>query len=428
MSSAPQEKPGPAHFRRLHVEGYRSFGAPLTLEDLDRIVVVYGLNNAGKTNLLRAIAFLAKLIDQPLARVLDDTPEPQELFFKRTGQDKWMFAQGRPDRIQIECHLAPADHRFIFVIERKGERVQTRLQWLADGVDRAAQAAVARDTFLSSMTAGAPDTLADQTWKAAEETWDEMRRLVRVAWSASWLPIPDETRAAFVQLGRAPDRRRRARAQRAKATFAKVVAGLPPGGALEDLTEPLPVEPGGRDQPRIREDVAWASPDYLLPLDHLGSGAQAIFGMVASMALAEATTLLVDEPEQHLNVLQQEAIVLMLRAALEDGGFGQVFIATHSVKFAKSDLCLWQLEREAGATRAKRVTPSVLRGYEMRSDDGPRAEVTSMMAHDGSVELPGFVREALHVEPGQFVYFVPGDDGGFRILSEAEMDKALGDE
>jgi hypothetical protein len=228
-------------------------------------------------------------------------------------------------------------------------------------------------------------------------------------------------------LGRVPDLARRARYQRARDTFAKVTLGLP-AGTLQDLSVQLPPDAKDLDNPRVRDDVAWVSEGSLVPLDHLGSGAQAIFGLLASLALTDAPVILIDEPEQHLNVLQQDTILGALQAALSGTGLGQIFIATHSVKFAKAELDLWELQRRDGGTVATRVTPPMLRPDEARGAEGPRAEETSLVAHDGSVELPAYVREALGIDPGQFVYFVRDGGSGFRIVSAAQMREALGDE
>ena len=428
MRSDAQENVGPARFVRLQVEGYRSFGAPILLDNLGRIVVLYGLNNAGKTNLLRAIELVARLIDQPLRRLLDDTPENQEMFFKRTGQEPWMFAQGRPEIVRLEVGIAPGDHRVGFEIARIGSRIRTRLAlWTSDGEDYGTPALSLRRRHIESLREDAPDADIEDDLTRFEARWDALRHAVRTAWSGSWLPISDKVRAAFVQLGRVPDLARRARGQRARDTFAEVTIGLPEG-SLQDLSVPLPSEDMDPLRSRVREDVAWVSPGSLLPLDHLGSGAQAIFGLLASLALADAPIILIDEPEQHLNVLQQDGILRALRASLEGTGLGQIFIATHSVKFAKADLGLWQLQRGSEGAEAVRVTPPMLRPYEVRGVEGPRAEDTSLVAHDGSVELPEYVREGLHIEPGQFVYFVKDGENGYRIVSAAQMKQALGDE
>jgi energy-coupling factor transporter ATP-binding protein EcfA2 len=181
-------------------------------------------------------------------------------------------------------------------------------------------------------------------------------------------------------------------------------------------------------QPETREDVAWETESVLLPLDHLGSGAQAVFGMLASLALTRASVVLFDEPEQHLNVLQQEAVLDALTSTLDSLGVGQLFLATHSIKFAKPELDLRRIHRKEGGASAEKVAPPMLSAFEARGPAAPRTESPSMVAHDGSVELPGFVREALGIKPGEFVYFVRDPKAGFRLMSEAAVDAALGDE
>jgi hypothetical protein len=415
MPSDTQKNGGAARFSRLRVEGYRSFAAPLRLDNLGRIVVLYGINNAGKTNLLQAIELFARMIDQPLIRLLDDTPENQEMFFKRTRQDAWMFAQGKPEIVRLEAELVPGDHCVGFEVDRTGDRIRARLsKWTSGGKDHGTPATSARHRHVESLHGDEPDMDAQAELSRLEALWEDLRRAWRAAWSGSWLPISDAVRSAFVQLGRVPDLARRARYQRARDTFTKVTLGLP-AGTLQDLSVSLPLDPKDRDNSRMR-------------LDQLGSGAQAIFGLLASLALANTPVILMDEPEQHLNVLQQDAILGALQAALEDTGLGQIFIATHSVKFAKADLDLWELQRGGDGTEATRVTPPMLRPYEVRGAEGPRKEDASLMAYDGSVELPAYVREGLSIGPGQFVYFVKDDRGGFSIVSAAQMKRVLGGE
>lgn len=51
-----------------------------------------------------------------------------------------------------------------------------------------------------------------------------------------------------------------------------------------------------------------------------------------------------------------------------------------------------------------------------------------MIAQDRTVELPKHVLAALGAEPGQYVYFVKNGKGEFRLVSEQEMDRMLGNE
>jgi hypothetical protein len=178
------------------------------------------------------------------------------------------------------------------------------------------------------------------------------------------------------------------RAARVRETFNRIVSGLPPG-SLEEL------ETGERPQ-----DFGWLSKELggIIPLDALGSCAQTIFGLLASLAYAKSPVVLIGEPELHLNAVQQESMLAALSTVLDV----QIFIATHSVKFARPQLDLRLLERKHG--------------------------ITHMIAHDGSVELPKHVLQALGAEPGQYVYFVKNGKGEFRLVSEQEMDRMLDNE
>jgi hypothetical protein len=428
MSARPAP-PDTAWIRSLRVEGYRAFGAPLQLDELGRVVVLYGLNNAGKTNLLRAVEMLSRLVDQPLVRILDDTPEPQDAFYRRMAQDPWMFTQGRPPVMRIQAELAPSGDSVGFEVTREDERVRIRLtRWFSGGVDVGTPAAAARRRLVASLREDTPDVAAQEEVAKADARWDSLRRSLRAAWGGSWLPISAEVRTAFVQQGRIADLSLRARARQARETYARVVQGLPSPGSLQDLSASPPSHPVDGAPPPGREDVAWVTESVLLPLDHLGSGAQAVFGMLASLALARASVVLVDEPEQHLNVLQQEAVLDALTNALDSRGVGQLFLATHSVKFAKPDLDLRRIQRTEASAHAEKVTSPMLSAFEARGPAAPRTESPSMVAHDGSVELPSFVREALGIQPGEFVYFKRDPKGGFRLMSAAAMDAAIGDE
>jgi hypothetical protein len=417
--------PPPASWlRRIRIEGYRSFGAPLDLDGLGRVVVLYGLNNAGKTNLLRAVELLGRLAEQELVRFLDDTPQALDPFLVRMGQDAWMFAQGQPPVVRIEAELGPSGDAVGFEIRRDGDRVYSRLtRWTEGGDDAAAEAFAARREFLDGVehTFSPEDEERIRMDKAAVR-WNAFGASLGAARTDGWLPVSPERRAAFVQLGRSPEVARRGRMRRASETFGKIVHGLAPGGRLEDVQLP------GLTYPGTRDDLAWVTDDVLLPLDQLGSGAQAIFGLLASLALAEAPIVLVDEPEQHLNVAQQAAVLGALTASLEGLGLGQLFLATHSVKFARTDLDLRRLDRDEQGAHARRVTPPELGAYEVRGPAAPREKEVSMLADDGSIEVPDYVREALGLRAGEFVYFVRDGKGGYRVVSTAAMRAALGDE
>lgn len=74
------------------LNGYRSFQNKVNLEQLGSVVILYGLNNAGKTNLLRALTLFTSLIQEPLTRLVDETPRNPEAVYKNFNEDPWMFS------------------------------------------------------------------------------------------------------------------------------------------------------------------------------------------------------------------------------------------------------------------------------------------------------------------------------------------------
>lgn len=397
--------------RRIRIEGYRSFGSGVEFMEFGDFVVLYGLNNAGKSNLLRTIELIGRLVDTPLTRLLDDAEENEATFYKRARQDRMMFAldQASP-RVRIEAWFEPDEVYLRFDIEKLPTGIRSQLSaWSSAGRDWLSQARDAL-TQLRQQTEITPQV--HQQLEECKAQWATFGRSFGVAQAFNALPVTDEVRQALARMGRAADLTTRARAAHVRETFNKIVSGLPPG-SLEEL------ETSERPQ-----DFGWLSKELggIVPLDALGSGAQTIFGLLASIALENSPVILIDEPELHLNAVQQESMLEALSAVSQV----QIFIATHSVKFARSQLDLRFLERKNGVTRASQRAPPDLREFEIRSAGGPRQEDVSMIAHDGSVELPKHVVQALGATPGQYVYFVKSGEGGFRLVPQQEMDGMLG--
>src|SRR5262249_48906938 len=152
--------------------------------------------------------------------------------------------------------------------------------------------------------------------------------------------------------------------------------------------------------------------------------AQAVFGMLASITTMEAHIILLDEPESHLNALQQDGVLKALLEAREEFGIRQLIIASHSVRFAHPELDIRLLERARDSLIARSIIPPMLKQFESRAVGERRPEDLSMLAYDNTVELPQFVRDGLAISPGQYIYFVM-DGGNFRILSETQVDEIL---
>ena len=172
--------------------------------------------------------------------------------------------------------------------------------------------------------------------------------------------------------------------------------------------------------------------DGVVPLDVLGTGAQTLFSMLATLALANANIVLIEEPESHLNALLQEGLSELLQQEItENIGISQIFIATHSTSFARPGFDLRHIERKDGRTVITKIqsleqlqqyaTPT---GESIRNSDSR----LSLLGYDGSVRLPTFVLDGLNIQPGQFVYFVKYGSSEFKIINEETMRDALGDD
>ncbi len=248
-------------------------------------MVVYGLNNTGKTNLLRAVSLFSRLVAQPLTKLLEETGENPAGLYERLGEDRWMFAHGGGGRVVLEAALEPGALMIGFEVRLDGNVVCARLTEWADGDrDYLALATEARRALQVIQQTDSADSRAAETFDFIKRHWSVIRSSVCVAQTNQFLPITPELRQTVAAHSRASDIVQRKRVTRMRKIFSDVVMGLP-AGALEEVEE---------------NDFGWVMDDGIVPLDFLGSGAQAVFGILASIATSDAPILLVDEPESHL--------------------------------------------------------------------------------------------------------------------------------
>jgi hypothetical protein len=404
-------------FRRLRLNGYRSFSAEIDLRDLGDTVVLYGLNNTGKTNLLRALRFLARLIAQPISKLLDLAFENAKNFYDRLGEDRWMFAHNSK-RIELETLIAPLEHSLRFEISIRESGINARLlEWQtkenSHTVDLLADAVSARDELLAAAEDREASQAAIDRFEAVKARWVELQQKVCVASSQHMVPISQELRDSLTLRSRSSDVSQRARASKVQAVFSSIVSGLPPG-KLDSLLD----DEG-------RNDFGWLTKAGIVPLNHLGSGAQALFGLLVSLSEKDSLVLLIDEPETHLNVIQQDALLAELHDIQTEFGISQIFIASHSVRFARPQMDIRLLERPGDHIVVSQRLAADLKRFESRIE-GVRDATVSMLAYDNTVEIPTYVRETLGLVAGQYVYFVKGGDNKYSIISQATMDGMIG--
>jgi hypothetical protein len=424
------------YLRDFSVLGYRSFANEVMLTELRSTVVLYGLNNAGKTNLLRAVALFHRLMRMPLERLLEDHPRSPEAVYKELDEDAWMFNLDGGDQIELcgTIRTETGARRLRFAITRTDEGIRYNLMPPAS-VNSPADPASGTDTAIDRSAEvyrswqHALETEVDedsavlkrtqQDWESVKASWDELVGLVdpgMAVTASAGRTSSMKLRTAMARLGKSLDRRRRRRSGWALEQFGRLASGLAPG-----KMEPVEHQDGG-------DDFGWVSESGVLPLDQLGSGAQALFAVLATMALAETPAVALEEPESHLNaLLQQQLCASLAEAMCETTEVCQLFIATHSPSFANAAFDLRLVERKDQHTSLREIQPADLGPYIPVVEGGGDDNTPSLLGFDGSIQLPEFVRDGLGIAPGQFVYFVPAGNQQFRLVTEAEMAAGLGE-
>lgn len=440
------------YLRSFSIKGYRSFCDTVTLDDLGPAVVFFGNNNAGKTNLIRAIDLFHRLMKLELARLLDTASRNADAFYSELGQDAWMFHIPGRDIVELEGGIAFAPEKtpmtIGFRIARDGDGISLELSdWngacagtpLARARD--ARSAMIKSQDLPAPSKDAPDeekkswqeaiALADSQWKQASDEWARMVEGYAPGMSIH-LAVQDGLQARalrkrFIQLTKSVDLKRRKRAVWAIERFAAVVPGLAEG-RLEPIESPTP----DAIEPADTSDFGWVSNESILPLDQLGSGARSTFAVLAALALADTRVVALEEPESSLNAKIQRLLADTIVGSVgAEVPVSQLFVATHSPAFAHCDCDIRLVDRLDGDTMITREPASVIRdltGFPPPPGDDHRDRTASLLDYDGTIRLPEHVLNEFEVSKGHFVYFVRAEGRGFRIVASSEMREMLGDD
>lgn len=424
------------YLKSFSVAGYRSFANEVRLDDAGPVVVLFGLNNAGKSNLLRAVDFFGKLMNLPLARLVDGVSRNAEAFYAELAQDPWMFNLSSAPTIELHgivAATAQSAHTTTvgFRVERMDDgSITARLtDW--DGCDADSLLARAMDAHRAFRDAATSDLdlssqaseQATDTWSKLQDTWARTLALLQPRLSvhrSAGKECADPTlRERFTRLMKTMDVPRRRRSVWALDRFASAVTGLP-DGRLEPIENP----------PNYPNDFGWFSDCGVLPLDQLGSGAQAVFSVLAILALADIPMVGLEEPESHLNAQVQHRLAEALAGAIGGGSeISQIFIVTHSPAFAVATADVRLIERRQDKTTLTRETPQKMNAFAAAAGAGVDGKRTvSLLNYDGSVVLPDYVLDELKAFRGHFIYFVRMEPSGFRLVTEPEMARMLGED
>lgn len=363
----------------IGIEGYRSFshGVPQYLAPMAKINLVAGQNNAGKSNLLRAIAgslpgerheSQAHPLDAPVGSGVDGGPARVSIAVP-TGTVTEAF-RGRAGRSFDERDLAAMTGRlqellgvsgfeeliwFRYVFKNPGIEFDT--EWLLER-DRA-QTSSHRHDFRNLSSA-----ISNSSGGASHA---DLERVLKAIDPAIALP-PAATISAF--------RRIETGDQESSLDGAGLI------NRLADLERPDAV---GHDEERAKFDAIQEftrsvlddpgltltvptsrstinvrlSGGGVLPLEHMGTGIQQVMILAAAATLQTDTVVCMEEPEIHLHPLLQRKLLNYLAHETTN----QYVIATHSAHMLDADIAsIFHLTHDAGTgTKLERAATPVQR-------------------------------------------------------------------
>jgi predicted ATPase len=322
--------------RSFTVQGFANFVHPVTLGPLDEVNVIYGPNNAGKSNLLRALELYFRLLGAGEAvtksqqQMLDDVDpafvqlvnasisrsEPQPLVF--TAQ--WSIAESTLERYGLFPELPCSSITTVLQLTPTSRALELRVQKWQMGDKNVAEMDRAKELTKIGFAQQIRRLLSDACPFQFEKPVLPCARLAQ-----SYEPFPQPLRDALfdARQSRQPAQRRR------WAIFARAAGEL-----SAELGE------GGWDTVFDRAsgqaDVIWVHGDTSLTLEDMGAGVQRLAGLLGELALARENYACLEEPEWRLSPALQTRFARQARQIIRTGvGPRQLFITTHSPMMAR---------------------------------------------------------------------------------------------
>jgi hypothetical protein len=381
----------------FQVQGYANFSQPVVWGPLAEINVLYGPNNAGKTNLLGALELYLlllgageavtkaqrQILDQMserlrarLAVALNRTeavPIQYSVQWSLTDHDLeryGLFPETPCNRVLTELELAPSNRTFELRI----------MKWMMGGTDVAGLDR-GRDASIVGFGQQVRRLLADARPFQQEQPIPPFTMA-----GAGGEPFPQWLRDALFdarQSGSADGRRR-------WRLFAEAAATL--RAELGEGSWETTFDRGGG-----RADVVYLRGEEALTLESMGSGLQRFAGLLAELALIQEPWVGIEEPEWRLSPAFQHRLLRTAARILEAGtGPRQLFVSTHSPTIAAGGAAFALEPGEAAPTLKAQPWAAGTMGL-----DGDAAASPGGPADLGS--LIGLVESLAEIDPTQLV-------------------------
>lgn len=420
----------------FEVKGYKNLTEPIRIDGLgDRgLVVVHGLNNVGKTNLLEAIQLPFLLIGSDEDRLPLRQPAMLDTVANKSrGVDfDDYFTLGAPSPITIRLRLSYEKSE----AERRGVTPDYPCSNVDLGI-RVSKGVSGPEWQLIEYRVGGVDLVSsiegddDESTKryrfalyfARNLIW---RRFVLVRLNRIMVGespprprgvLPDELVLALWDIKESPDpelyRRWQAFVDACEA-FSDVLGAATPVVSY--------------DRHEQRASLYMQTPSSRIPCHLLGSGVQQLLGILARMLVSNADVVALEEPEASLSFALHQKLRDAMRRILDASlGPRQIFMTSHSPHFdTERDFIAVALEKGIPQVGWRSPGDAALftgQTEAVREGSAPVSYVTS----EGLVRLPLFVRDSLGVPQGGGVVFHQGaKEGHIEMVSNATALAELG--
>lgn len=402
---------------RFEVQGYKNLTAPIVLEGLERINVIHGNNDVGKSNLLEAVelAFSLLGIKGPLPLEEPRLLSHQEFQAATRLNSREIFDARSPGPIEISFEATLSEEElertgisslhavgFVKIVQTLESDQRGEMNWriFAEPGDYRLMRPIfyflARNHFVGSQV----ERPRFQVIPAQRLTLEPTELALRL-YDAKESAEPSE----------------RDRWELYQEIVSRLI-GLDKGQSIFVVYE--------RATGKARLTVESRNgTKMILPLNLMGSGTQQIAALIGHALLSGATLLAIEEPEMNLRYERQ----LALREAFDEivsdpRGPSQLFLTSHSPAFEVGRTFYAMESGPEGPTVNRRpaeqaATFLALSGVPAASV-GVRA-TQSYVSSDGILKLPPRVLDALELQAGGGVVFDVSDGGRTEIMTNEEF-------